>query len=149
MSDDFLRLIPTDPQCTADGPQLREASALLAGFLPQAQEVTFEIKEEVSFIDPGQNLERIFCPNCGHQIDMGWWADRMDAAYETRFSDLSVEMPCCGAFVSLNDLQYDWPAGFARFVLEARNPRERLDEEQLRSLEAILGCPLRLILAHY
>lgn len=149
MSDDFLRLISTDPQYTADRRALREASALLASFLPQAQEVTFEIKEGVSFIDPGQNLERIFCPRCGHEVDMGWWGDQMDAAYETGFSDLSLKMPCCGATVSLNDLQYDWPAGFARFVLEARNPRERLDEEQLRSLEAILGCALRQILAHY
>jgi hypothetical protein len=149
MSDDFLRLIPTDPQCTAGDRQLREASALLASFLPQAQEVTFEIKEQVSFIDPGQNLERIFCPRCGHQVDMGWWADQMDAAYETGFSDLSVKMPCCGATVSLNDLQYDWPAGFARFVLEARNPREHLNQEKLESLEAILGCKLRRILAHY
>jgi hypothetical protein len=149
MSDTFLRLVPIDPEYRVGREELRKASAILASFLPQAKEVTFEIMEKVSFIDPGQNLDRILCPTCGHEVDMGWWGNAMDAAYQTGFADLLVKMPCCGATISLNDLHYNWPAGFGRFVLEARNPRERLKEQQLKWLEAVLGCELREILAHY
>ena len=42
-------------------------------------------------------------------------------------------------------------AGFARFVLEARNAGigGALDSACLSALEKILGCPLRQVLAHY
>jgi hypothetical protein len=57
---------------------------------------------------------------------------------------------CCGALVSLNDLIYEWPAGFARFVLEAMNPNVRdIADDELASLAAILGTPLRKIWARY
>jgi hypothetical protein len=46
----------------------------------------------------------------------------MDASYRSAFEDLAVRTPCCHTDTTLNELDYDWPAGFARFVLEARNP---------------------------
>jgi hypothetical protein len=58
--------------------------------------------------------------------------------------------PCCGSRVSLNDLRYEWPAGFARLVLEAWNPNvTRLDEEEVSKLEEVLGAPLRIIWTRY
>lgn len=149
MSDSVLKLIPASPKCVPDHEALKVASHLLASFFPEAEEATFESTERVRFIDPGQNLERITCPVCGGEIDMAWWQKAMSAAYQTHFSDLAIELPCCSATSSLNELQYDWPAGFARFVLEVRNPNGGVQDTQLEQLEMILGCTLREIWAHY
>ncbi len=74
----------------------------------------------------------------------------MEAAETHAFAQLDVTMPCCGRAGSLNDLRYDWPMGFARFVLSARNPNlPELPPEALRRLVQIVGCELRVIWAHY
>jgi hypothetical protein len=39
--------------------------------------------------------------------------------------------------------------GFARFVLEARNPEADLNDAQVQALEQKLGCALRKIWTHY
>jgi hypothetical protein len=58
-------------------------------------------------------------------------------------------VPCCDALVSLNDLTYDWPVGFARFELEAWNPqRGWLTDEELLQLSTVLDCQVRQIMAH-
>jgi hypothetical protein len=151
MSDTFLRLIPACPECVPDDEALRAASHLLASFFPEADEAAFESTERVNFVDPGQNLGRIACPVCGGEIDTAWWQKAMDAAYQTHFSDLSIELPCCKTSSSLNDLLYDWPAGFAKFELTVRNPRARgrVEDAQLEQLETVLGCTLRVIWALY
>ncbi len=74
----------------------------------------------------------------------------MDDAFKVRFTALAVTTPCCGANVSLNDLNYEWPAGFARFVLEAMNPGVGdLATAEIAALAEIVGSPLRRIWAHY
>lgn len=74
----------------------------------------------------------------------------MDKAYEeTRFADLAAILPCCGRLSSLNDLQYDWPAGFARFQLRVRDPGKDIDEAMLQELERILACSLKKVWAHF
>jgi hypothetical protein len=73
----------------------------------------------------------------------------MDAAHQEGFADLSVELPWCGDVCSLNDLRYEWRAGFARFVLKVESPGRDIDGEQLGALETALGCKLRRIWAHY
>lgn len=149
MSDNVLKLIPTSVQCAADSVALKKAVNVLASFFPEAAEVGFESTEQVRFIDPGENLEKIFCPICSNEIDVEWWQEAMSTAHQRHFSDLSIELPCCGAASSLNDLIYHWPAGFARFVLTVRDPNAGVDRRQLESLEAIVGCTLREIWAHY
>jgi len=62
----------------------------------------------------------------------------------------TVTLPCCGAGSHLEELRYEWPQGFARFVLEARNaniggPTDVDDQE----VAGLLGTPVRRILAHY
>jgi hypothetical protein len=58
-------------------------------------------------------------------------------------------MPCCGHVSSLNDLQYDWPQGFARFGIDAMNPNiGKLTDEQIRDFELLLETPLRVIYQH-
>lgn len=119
-------------------------------FVSDADEVTSRLSSELLFVDAGANWESTNCPNCNRQLDMNWVFEAIDAAYETRFTVLDVRMPCCGARSSLNDLRFDWPCGFARFVLQARNPGVAdLTAAQIGKLEDVLGCALRLIWAHY
>jgi hypothetical protein len=75
----------------------------------------------------------------------------MDEASAHGFVALQVIVPCCHIQTTLNDLRYKWPAGFARFIMEVRNPgrSEALTEEEIRQLEHLLGCKLRQVLAHY
>ena len=74
----------------------------------------------------------------------------MNEASEAGFTDLNKTLPCCGASVSLNDLCYNSPAGFARFVIQARNPSiTDLDENSIKELEGILGCGIKIIWAQY
>jgi hypothetical protein len=55
----------------------------------------------------------------------------------------------CGAASSLNDLQYYFPQGFARFVLSAVEPNIfDLEDGQVRELEGLLGCKLRKVWVH-
>ena len=149
MPDNILKLIPADPFFIPDERAQQAALDLLTAWLPAADVVNGTASDEVNFVDPGMNLMQIFCPACSIELDMGIWQGFTDVAYATQFADLTVTMPCCCAVGSLNDLQYDWPAGFARYVLESLNPNGDLDHVQLDELAQILGCPLRKIWAVY
>ena len=73
----------------------------------------------------------------------------MNKASASQFNDLNVSVPCCGQSTSLNDLNYIWPAGFSRFVLEAMNPNVRqTTAEQDQALSETLGLGLRKIWMH-
>ena len=149
MSDDYLRLIPVNPEYVPDALAREDARRLLIALVPGADEVLAKITDDVKFVDQGRNFERIVCPSCGSELDVRWWQEAMDSAYATKFTDLVVSLPCCHNECSLNDLHYEWSAGFARFVLEALNPNADLDETQIHALEAKLGSALRKIWARY
>ncbi|MBZ0287749.1 MAG: hypothetical protein K8I30_09055 [Anaerolineae bacterium] len=149
MSDQILRLIPVDPDFIPDEHAQQSALDCMTAWLPSADVVNGTASDEVNFVDPGMNLVQIFCPACGTPLDMGDWQAMMDTAFISQFADLTVTMPCCGAVGSLNDLHYDWPAGFARYVLESLNPNGDLDDVQINELAHILGCPVRKIWAEY
>ena len=148
MSDAFLRLIAIDPGFVPSPASQLAAAALLREWLPDAQEVTVRVTDHVEFVDQGEDFERVSCGQCGIGFDD--WSAAMTRAAERDFQDLSLVMPCCGTSMSLNDLVYELPAGFARFVLEATNPEvEDLSAEQLDAVSAVLGSPIRRIWAHY
>ncbi len=148
MSENFLRLIPTDPFYLPSSFAQQEIQELLKTTFPRAEEIRVTVTEEVTFVDPGTNLERIVCPICQAVLSMDWWSQMMDRAYESRFTDLTITVPCCQATTTLNNLQYEWPAGFARFLLEIRSPGAELSQEAFHRFEQVLGYPLRKILAH-
>ncbi len=160
MSTSVILLIPTDPEFVPAALSQEQAMTLLQSLLPDpASVVTARVTEYVEFVAQGENFERIVCPFCPTELVIQWWHEVMNKAYERRFTDLSVNTPCCHAETSLNDLQYEWPAGFARFVLELYEPFVRdpdsvygtleLSAETLEKLKEVLGCPLRVIRAHY
>jgi hypothetical protein len=148
MSDNILIFIPTDPDSIPEPSAQQEARDVLRSFVPDADEVKAQTTDEVELVFTGTNLERILCPDCAAKLDE-WWIKAVDAAYNhTRFTNLLVTLPCCGGTRSLNDLRYEWPTGFTRFRLEARNPNKRNGDGVLPTLEQILGCRLRQIWAH-
>ena len=150
MSDHYLRFISTDPHYAPTAAAAEEARLFLATLVPDADEVVAAISDEIEFVDQGANFERVLCPRCGTEVDEGWWGEEVDRASASAFSGLDVITPCCGSALSLNDLEYVWPAGFARFVLEALNPNlSDLGQRDVAALSALLGTPLRRIWAHY
>lgn len=73
----------------------------------------------------------------------------MGSASRENFRQLKTVVPCCSAEISLNDLHYDWPAAFGRFVLEAMNPNVRdTTSEQDRALADRMGHELRKVWVH-
>ena len=149
MSRDYIVLIPGNPGYIPEVEARRRVEEQLSAFLPRAKDVSSRVNAEIQFIHPGGNLERVLCPNCGAQLDWDWWTAAMDAAYMTHYRELSVNLPCCGAMSSLNDLHYEFPAGFALFALQAERPDSPgLDAEQMGTLERIVGSPLRQIWVH-
>lgn len=145
MSDNYLILIPTDPNWTPDGASAEKAGNIVAELTPDAEEAEGFIMDEVEFFDAGDNFKGVTCPHCGADVT-DWWPGAMDKANDLAFGDLGVTMPCCGRPSSLNDLVYDMPQGFAQFAITVTEPGiERLDEAALRRVGEALGHPVRAI----
>ncbi len=145
MTDHFLILIPTDPHYITQPDRAQAANDYLLSVLPQAEDIVWMSSDDLTFVDCGNNFERVICPACGTELPITTWQQMMDGAFANQFADLQITMPCCGAVGSLNDLHYEWPAGFARFSLEALNPNADLDGEQIHAVADMLGCPVRKI----
>ena len=97
----------------------------------------------IAFIDPGAPFTAIGCPACGAAIAEGWWRERLAAGYDAEreaYEVLTVAPPCCERLVSLNDLAYEPPAGFARVEVVA-------GAGDLARVAAVLGHPVRAISA--
>ncbi len=149
MSDNYLRLIPSSPVFIPDKNAIDKVVLLLKEDFPYPDTVHIEIGDSPQFIDQGTNFERVVCPCCNETLDLGWWQNAMDNAFANRFQNLSVKVPCCGRETTLNDLIYDWPAGFAQFWIEISDPGLGVTDTRLNQLETILGSPLKKIWTHY
>jgi hypothetical protein len=151
MSDHFLSLIPEQPDFVPPAEAQTRALEAFRSFVPKASDVEARVSEDVEFIDQGENFERVVCPACDTELNSKRWGELMDKAYETQFTDRSIIMPCCGSGADLNSLRYEWPAGFARFVLQAECPNlcGWLPADKQSTLEDILGCKLRQIMSMY
>ena len=155
MSDDYIRLIPTDKQWqpTPEGAAAATSyvARLFSGPEDDIEEVGAEFYDQVTLIDAGENTTRISCSNCDLDIEVDWFFDLIEENGET-FGSLDTQVPCCGAVVALDSLRYDWPVGFARFEVCAMNPtraKYELDAAELAEVAALLGHPVTQILAHY
>lgn len=151
MSSNYLRIILDLPDWTPDGPRAEQlGSTACQLFASRSAEVTSGDHGAIGFVDQGEWFEDISCPHCGTAIDTSWWEERMDAAAETGFADLSVSTTCCGFATSLNDLVYRLPAGFARFVIEVRElDGAYADDAAIATPEQIAGRRMRQIAARY
>ncbi len=161
MSDDALKIIPKNPHIIPAADTHEAAVKELERLLPEGERCRVKVYEALAFIDAGVNLEAVVCPKCGKktQLDYSasrdwgydWWRDVANQLNYTSPSEVNSTMPCCGGEVNMLDMEFDWPAGFARFELSIWNPNisSNLDDQQLAKLEAILGCELRQVRAHY
>ena len=142
---DYLILIPTDPTYVPSDEQAEAGADALEALLPRADEVSYDMFDDVRFIDGGEAFVAITCPLCGKDAQ-AWWEGAMDQAAQTEFEDLAVTATCCGGATTLNALNYQPAAAFARFTLVATNSRvETLAPEALAPVEAGLGCALRMV----
>ena len=133
-------------------------------------EIEAKVFGDLEFIDQGQHCEAVLCSSCGNRVAVDpfsgtelaqdWYGNLVEAiaARATPVREFKTTMPCCGASVSLTSLQFDMPAGIARFELCATDPEIETDKrggtttltaEQLNKLEAVLGCKLTQIEASY
>jgi hypothetical protein len=148
MSDNWLQFVPSDPTYRPSLAAAERAKALLSSFAPRADEINVKFNDTIRFIHPGANWSGVNCPVCGANAE-AWWTEAMNSAFTNGFSDLDVTARCCGARVSLNDLNYVWPAAFASFVIEVMNPNiKNLTPAQEQELASCLGCKLRRIWVH-
>ena len=145
MSDHILLYVPADPFWQPSRADAEEAVSLLKSIAPEAVDVEPIFEDTVRFYDPGQNFSGVECSSCGANAEE-WWGDAMELAHASGFTNLTVEAPCCGTAVSLNNLRYVWPAAFGRFALQVRNPNMGdTTEEQDRGVADCLGTTLRKI----
>jgi uncharacterized protein YbaR (Trm112 family) len=158
MSDDCIKLIPTDPCYVPPKPLQKKAIDLLEVMLPEGEECEAEVYERLTFIDQGENLSFIICPNCRKNLDYNydeniqeWWYSIEAQEQDKGVEGLMISMPCCKRNILFTDLTFDSPAGFARFKLVAWNPQisHDLSPEQIADLEAVLKCKLKQIRAYY
>ena len=147
MSDNWLHIIPMSPDFVpAPGGPIPRALAYVRGVLPASDEIETKVSETPKFFDPGSNWSGVSCPSCGADLE-NRWPDHMSEAYDT--GDLTFVADCCGTRLSLDELDYTWPCGFARFSISARNPNVAIfPENELEELARILGTQLRLVWQH-
>ena len=148
MSDNLLKLISIDPSFVPDK-QRQEQAKVLLNHLFKKKSIELKTTNDIEFIDQGSNFESVFCNHCGKEIKMESWQDAMDKAHKNNFKDLFFVTPCCHKKASLNDLQYQSAAGFAKFQIEITDPGNNIETTNLVELQKILGTPIRKIWAHY
>lgn len=151
MADYWTILIPEDPHYMPDANQRSRALERFRQLAPVADDLVIHARDSIGFFDCGGQFHSIRCPTCQAEIPVEWWQDRMaeDAVSydgDEGFKLNSYPGPCCNAPHTLNELVYEAPQGFARFAIEAWNPRMApLAADDLAVLEAIVGARLRVI----
>jgi hypothetical protein len=147
MSDHYLILIP-EKAGHVPAEEMRAHVQEKFRAITQPLKVEAELTEFVRFEHAGGNTGRIFCPDCGTELNYAWWGERMDQDFgeEKSFKLNPVVLPCCGAKRGLHDLKYESPQGFARFSLSALEPEMwEIQGQPLIDLETAAGCKLRVI----
>lgn len=158
MSDNTLRFVATNPEVLPEEAKTAAAQQAVAARFPAAT-VDVQRYDHVALIDNGANLESVRCASCGADLlDDGRWTRLMDIAWTSGMIQRRFDMACCGTSQTLEELDYDWPLGFGRLSIDARNPnvdwyhpgRDLGGEEQnlLQELALILGVEMRAFWQH-
>lgn len=50
---------------------------------------------------------------------------------------------------SLNNIEYQFPVGFAKLIIEVLNPTDNMDGKVINAIQKVIGCELKLIGAIY
>lgn len=150
MSTHILKIIPNEPNYEPTKYQQDEVLKYLK-IKYSNHEISADLSREVNFIDQGENFDTVSCSHCRTELDIKFWQERMDEAYKTNFKDLNFISECCTKETSLNDLFYDMPAGFSKYIIAVTNPdyEDLTNSEFILGIESILKKKVRIIWAHY
>lgn len=162
MSELYIRVIPTDPewQPTVEAAvgAVEYVTGLFAGPGDNVEAVEPVFYEHVTLIDGGEYMEEVFCPRCEAAIGIDWFWDLLRVrsagrmAGEPTIGDLGVIVPCCGTALTLSELHFEAPVGFARFEVSARNWTRsawKLSDDEVTTAGDLLGHQVTQIHAHY
>ncbi|BCJ74975.1 hypothetical protein CS0771_45190 [Catellatospora sp. IY07-71] len=161
MSDIYLRVIPTDPLWQPTVEEAERTAAYVAGLFAgpgdDVESVTPVFYEHVTLIDAGQYMEDVSCPRCRAAIGLDWFWDLLRAQQGGQLTsptvgDLNVTVPCCGSPLTMPELHFQAPVGFARFEVSAMNWTRHtweLSDEELATAGGILGHPIKQIDTRY
>jgi hypothetical protein len=145
MTETFLIIIPNDPDAQTSDDIAEAACVALEAMFPDADDISYDMFDEVRFIDPGVAFDNVHCPACGKDADP-WWPAAMDKAARLEFDDLDVVTKCCKASISLNDMTYAPAAGFARFAIVVENAGVvALNQRQSGAVASALGVGVRVV----
>ncbi|WP_053367949.1 hypothetical protein [Bacillus sp. FJAT-27245] len=149
MSDYVIKLLPWHPEFIPSFDAIKEAELFVKSVSNYFSDIQLLLTDEVRFIDLGENFETVSCQFCHSDLSIDWWVEAMSEADTSQFTNLQVIVPCCHMESSLNDLNYKWNAGFARFSIEFYNPIVDNFEVISEKLEEILSCEFRKVWACY
>jgi len=114
-----------------------------------SEDIIITTSELPIFVDCGENLASINCPECNSVIEIDWWSDVMSNLYnEVGFEDLSIKTPCCYKDTSLNNLIYDSSCGFSCIEFDILNPDHNIPEEFIDKFNNKFGINVRIIRAY-
>ena len=147
MSEHIVKIIPQNPLYKVSAPELQSVKAFLETQI-NCDFIEVKSSETPAFVDCRTNLEKISCPQCGAELDFDWWGEAMDKAAEDEFISLETEIPCCKKIVSLNDLNYEFPCGFACCQICIYNPEQIMKDNIIDTVQNILGTGIRIVEAH-
>ena len=150
MSDNWIKLVPTDPWLVPTEESQGLARQAFWRIAPHADGIELIVSDSVQLRDCGANLNRIHCPTCRQDVGLDWWHRCMQQDYDgSGFRLEDYTLPGCTCSHPLNELVYDWPQGFSKFSLEAMNPNiGRLPDVAKSELERILMTQLIVIYQH-
>lgn len=134
MSDYNLYIIPSHPFTKIPYDTLHETLVYLKNTFP-ADTIEIIQNENPEFIDCGENLEEIRCPICGKELSLDWWSEEMIQHASIHYENLDIITPCCKKKISLNDLYYHFPCGFACTYIRMMNPTNLIESQQIQYIE--------------
>ena len=145
MSSHSLFLVPTDPEWQPTVEAVERTVALLRTMAQYPDGIDHEFFDKIQLFHPYANWDGAKCPACGNEVE-DWFHDSVgDFLENPDMAHLRAVTPCCATATSLNDLDFAWPCGFGRFVIEGDNAGAVPDGAQVLALEASLGTKLRVI----
>ena len=148
MSDYFIRFIPENIETKLNEHEIK----LIEKLNWDGNNPKFIFSERIQLADAGQNFEIVKCQFCKANL-MKWWGNAMNSAYsdERGFVKLDVTTPCCNKTTSLHNLEYNFPQGFYKTMIEVmpETSSNIMSNEIANSLLAITQKNWRIIHAHY
>src|SRR5260370_23207377 len=116
MSDNTWAIIPTDPMVLPLEDRQLALLEVVRELCPDAHEIKIKVSDLPELYHAMSNFETVYCPLCGRDIMEWWWKIGLRVWFENGQTDFAIMTPCCWKPGNLNDLDYVWPQGFARFA---------------------------------